>query len=166
MPARTQHTRPQHRRLRRCARGVAAVELAFLLVPLLLLTFGATEIGRAIYTYNTLDKTVRDAARYMSQHGSGDPSIEADAKCLAVYGNTGCTGNALAPGLSTSQVTVCDPITCAATHQGVSTGLGTINLVSVSIGAGANKYHYSSLVSLVFPSLDFNAISVTMRAQL
>jgi Flp pilus assembly protein TadG len=144
------------------ARGVAAIELAFLLTPLVMITFGATEIGRAIYTYNTLDKTVRDAARYMSQHGSGDADIQSDAKNLAVFGNTAGTGSALAPGLAITNVTVCDPVACPGTHQGVVTGSGTVNLVSVSI----TNYHYSSLVSFVFPSLDFNAISCTLRAQL
>ena len=33
-------------------RGVAAVELAVLLTPLVLMLFGATELGRAVYTYN------------------------------------------------------------------------------------------------------------------
>ena len=143
-------------------RGVAAIELAFLLTPLVMLTFGATEIGRAIYTYNTLDKTVRDAARYMSQHGSGDTDIQTEAKCLAVFGNTACTAPALAPGLTIAEVTVCDPVACPGSHQGVVTGSGTVNLVSVSI----NGYHYSSALSFVFPSLDFNAISCTLRAQL
>lgn len=147
-------------------RGVAAVELAFLLMPLTLITFGATEIGRAIYTYNTLDKTVRDAARYLSQHGSGDATIQNQAACLAVYGNTACASPALAPGLTVANVSVCDPIACPATHQGVATGLGTVNLVSVSIGAPATPYTFSSLVSFVFPSLNFNAISCTLRAQL
>ncbi|WP_280155679.1 TadE/TadG family type IV pilus assembly protein [Piscinibacter sp. XHJ-5] len=150
----------------RSTRGVAAVELALLLMPLVLITFGATEIGRAIYTYNTLDKTVRDATRYLSQHGSGDVTVQNQAACLAVYGNTTCTAPALAPGLTVSNVSVCDPVACPATHQGVATGLGTVNLVSISIGAPATAYTFSSLVSFVFPSLNFNSISCTMRAQL
>ena len=39
---------PRHKTLR----GVAAVELALTMVPLLILTFGVTEYGRAIFTYN------------------------------------------------------------------------------------------------------------------
>jgi Flp pilus assembly protein TadG len=143
-------------------RGVAAVEMGLLLLPLVTLAFGASEIGRAIYTYNTLDKTVRDAARYMSQHGSGDPVIQAEAKCLAVFGNTDCIAPAVAVGLSVSQVTVCDPVACPLTHQGVATGSGSVNLVQVSI----NNYSFSSAVSFVFPSLTFNNISATLRAQL
>jgi Flp pilus assembly protein TadG len=165
MIPKTNVSRTPRRRARsgaRDARGVAAVEMAFLLLPLVSLAFGASEIGRAIYTYNTLDKTVRDAARYMSQHGSGDPVIQAEAKCLAVYGNTDCVGAALAPGLTVGQVAVCDPVACPTTHQGVATGSGSVNLVQVSI----SQYSFASAVTFVFPSLSFNTISSTLRAQL
>ena len=66
-------------------RGVAAVELAIVITPMVLMMFGAVEFGRAIYTYNTLDKTVRDAARHLSQHGPGDAAIQTEARCLAVH---------------------------------------------------------------------------------
>lgn len=48
-------------------RGVAAVEFGILLIPLVLLAFGITEYGRAMYQYNALGKSVRSAARYLSQ---------------------------------------------------------------------------------------------------
>jgi len=143
-------------------RGVAAVEFALLLTPMILLMFGATEFGRAIYTYNTLDKTVRDAVRHLSQHGPGDAAIQAGARCLAVYGNTACTGNAIAPGLTTGAVNLCDAISCAGTHAAQATGSGAVNLVTVTISG----YSYNSLVEFVMPDLNFNNISATMRAQL
>jgi Flp pilus assembly protein TadG len=144
------------------SRGVAAVELGLLLAPLLALLFGVTEIGRAIYTYNTLDKTVRDAARHLSQHGPGDAVIAAEARCLAVHGTTDCTGDAVAPGLSTASVVLCDATLCPLTHAGQSTGLGAVNLVTVGIAG----YTWSSVVQWVVPDLSFNTISVTLRAQL
>lgn len=155
-------SRPRHQSRRRRCRGVAAVEFALLLLPLVLMTFGATEFGRAIYTFNTLDKTVRDAARHLSQHGPGDATIQAEARCLAVYGNTGCTGTAVATGLTTSKVSLCDAQSCPGTHAAQATGSGVANLVSASI----NNYAYTSLVQLVMPSLQFKTISSTMRAQL
>jgi len=46
---------PLTRRLRhRAQRGVAAIEFALVLLPMLLLAFGVVEYGRAIYQYNTL----------------------------------------------------------------------------------------------------------------
>ena len=150
---------PHHRAPQR---GVAAVELALLLAPVLVLLFGVTELGRALSTYNTLGKTVRDAARHLSQHGPGDPLIAAEARCLAVHGNPDCTGQALAPGLSTNQIHLCDAALCPSTHAGRSTGLGAINLVTV----GITGYAWSSAVQWVVPDLRFNTISVTLRAQL
>ena len=143
-------------------RGVAAVELGLLALPMVLMAFGATEYGRAIYTYNTLDKTVRDAARHLSQHGPGNTVIEAEARCLAVFGSTDCSGAALAPGLTTAAVTLCDALSCPGTHAAQPTGSGAANLVSVSISG----YRHTSAVTLVMPSLNFNNISTTMRAQL
>jgi Flp pilus assembly protein TadG len=143
-------------------RGVAAVEFAFILPMLLVMLFGTTEFGRAMYTYNTLDKAARDAARHLSQHGPGDTTIQAEARCLAVYGNTGCSGAPLAPGLKTANVTVCDALACPGTHASQPTGLGLINVVSVTV----TGYAYGSLVQFVMPSITFNDISVTMRSQL
>jgi Flp pilus assembly protein TadG len=148
---------PRHR-----SRGVAAVEFALLLAPMILMLFGATEFGRAIYTYNTLDKTVRDAVRHLSQHGPGDAVIQGEARCLAVYGNTGCTGTAIAPGLTTDAVTLCDALSCPVSHAAQATGSGAVNLVTVTIG----NYSYNSVVEFVMPDLNFNNISATMRAQL
>jgi Flp pilus assembly protein TadG len=143
-------------------RGVAAVEFALLLTPLVLMIFGTTELGRAIYSYNTLDKTVRDAARHLSQHGPGDTVIATEARCLAVYGSTDCTGSVVAPGLTTGMVSICDASLCPGSHANISTGLGSINLVTVSI----QNYPYNSLVEFVIPDMTFNNISVSLRSQL
>ena len=148
-------------------RGVAAVEMAFVLLPLILMIFGITELGRAIYSYNTLDKAVRDAARHLSQHGPGDPTIAAEAISLAVCGKTACTlaDAPLAPGLTASNVYLCDAVAAPApctSHAGVSTGLGSLNLVTV----GIKNYAYNSVVQFVVPNMTFNNIAVTMRAQL
>ncbi|HEU4844803.1 MAG TPA: TadE family protein, partial [Burkholderiaceae bacterium] len=113
--------------------GVASVELAFLLIPLVLLTFGTTEYGRAVYQYNALAKSSRDAARFLSGQGPGDPTDLATAKCLAVYGNADCNGTELVPGLTTAMVTICDSISCPSTHLNQATGSGVINLVTVTI---------------------------------
>ncbi len=147
-------------------RGVAAVELGLLLTPLVMMIFGTTELGRAIYSYNTLVKTVRDAARHVSQHGPGDPVIAAEARCLAVYGTTDCSGVAVAPGLTTGMVAICDAVDWSAcpsqSHAGQSTGLGSVDLVTVSI----QGYAYTSLVQFVIPNMTFNSISATLRSQL
>ncbi len=144
-------------------RGVAAVELALTMVPMLILTFGVVEYGRAIYTYNTIDKAARDAVRYLSAPPPGRPDPNADAINLVIYGDVGGSGTPLAPGLSPGMVKICDATTCAPTHASVPTGSGVINLVTVSI----EGYVYESIITYVAPAtLDFNSISVTMKANL
>ena len=139
-------------------RGVAAIELGIVLIPLVLLAFGITEFGRAIYQYNTLTKATRDATRFLSTQGAGDANDISAAKCLTVYGNKACTGNPLVPDLTTAMVTVCDSSNCPS-HQNQATGSGVINLVTVTV----TGYPFTSLVPFVVPSMNFGAISTTMR---
>lgn len=153
----------------RCAQGVAAVELALLLVPLLLVVLGVAEFGRAIHTFNTLAKGARDGARHLAQFGPGDAAVRAEARCLAVHGRVDCSGPALAPGLAVGQVVICDALACPATHANQATGLGVVNLASVTI----EGYVFDSLLDIALPGSGaalvdrrFPAIGATMRAPL
>lgn len=85
-------------------RGSQLVELA-LVIPILLLLLGATaEFGRFFYTYTTLLKGTRAAARYLVSQppGTGD----AAARNLLVYGNTAGTGAPVTNGLTTANVKI------------------------------------------------------------
>ena len=144
-------------RTRHRQRGAVAVELALVMIPLVLMAFGITEFGRAMYQYNTLAKSARDAARYLTQKGPGEGA--GTARCLAVYGNRTCSGSPLVPGLTLGHVQVRDQISDPATHQNQPTGGGVINLVSVTIGG----YQFVSLVPFVAPDMTFGEISVAMR---
>lgn len=160
---------------RRGQQGVAAVELAFIMVPLLILCFGITEVGRALYYYNGLVKATRGAVRYLAVQSLASPpqgetadSIRLKARSLAVCGAQACspTAQPLVPGLVLAQVSVCDPVGCPATHANVQTGQGSVGLVSVSIGgANAAAYSFSSLVPWVIPDFTFSPVSATMAAQ-
>src|SRR5688500_11611226 len=88
--------------MKRRQHGVALVEFALILPLLLLLTFITTEFGRAMYQYNTLAKSVRDSARYLSMQTPGTKMTE--ARNLVVYGNTAGTGTPLALGLTMAHV--------------------------------------------------------------
>lgn len=90
--------------------GVAIIEFALTLPLLLILTFITTEFSRALYQYNIIVKSVRDAARYLSIQ---DPTIKTNnpgkitiAKNLVVYGlpNPTAGQKPLASGLSVNQV--------------------------------------------------------------
>lgn len=118
--------------------GVAAVEFALLLIPMLVLCFGIVEYGRAIYQYNTLAKGVRDAVRLLAQNNPADTTYPTTAaRCLAVYGNTACTGQALVPGLTVNDVVICDRVSSTGCpgkqFANFATAIGTINLVEVRI---------------------------------
>jgi Flp pilus assembly protein TadG len=137
-------------------RGVAAVELAITIIPLLIMALGVAEYGRAYFTYNALAKSVRNAARYMTAPSPADTDPIQVAKNLAVYGSATPSAAPIAPGLTTTAVQVTPQL-------GVPTGSGSINLVTVSI----QGYRYQSVITYVAPEfIDFNTISVTMRTNL
>lgn len=155
--------------------GIAAVELALIMGPMLILCFGITEVGRALYHYNGLVKATRGAVRYLAVQSLASPplgetaqNIRDRARSLAVCGAQVCSLNAvpLVPGLTLAQVSVCDPVGCPSTHANVSTGQGGVNLVSVTIGGtGAAAFQFTSLVPWVIPSITFGPVTATMAAQ-
>lgn len=138
-------------------RGAVVVEMAIVLIPLLILAFGVTEYGRAMYQYNMIAKSVRDSARHLSQYAPGDATRIAEAKCLAVYGNVDCTLPALASGLTTSQVYVLDRSTDA-TYSLQSTGRGSVNLVAVEV----RGFTFISVAPAFVPNFEFDTIYSTM----
>jgi Flp pilus assembly protein TadG len=48
-------------------RGVAVVEFAIVIIPLLLITAGIVEFGRVFWYYDALSKATRDGSRYLSK---------------------------------------------------------------------------------------------------
>jgi Flp pilus assembly protein TadG len=150
------HRRPRH------SRGLAAVEFVITAPLLLLVLLACAEFGRAFVQYATLDYSVRNSVRYVSENaiigttGVVSPSATTitQAKNLAVYGNVAGTGSPRLPNFQTSQVTVSSP--------------GGNNIV-----VSAN-YPYQPVVGSALPtfgfgggpiSLTFNMqIAVTMRA--
>lgn len=146
--------------------GVAIVEFALVLPLLLILTFITTEFGRALYQYNVLTKSVRDAARYMSTQTPGDTTKYPIAKNLVVYGNPAGSGTPLVIGLTAAQVP--DPVWQFAGAAPV------INTVTVQIGFGplgsATRYTFQPLITsafgLNFDIITYAPISATMRGAL
>lgn len=155
-------------------RGVAAVEMALIMVPMLILCFGIVELGRALYMYNGLVKSTRGAVRYMTSQSLSSPpagetaaTIRLKARSLAVCGAYDCAGkDPLVPGLVLAQVSICDLLSCPTTHNNVSTGQGTANLVSVTIGGtGAAAYDFTSIMPWVIPDMAFAPVTATMVSQ-
>jgi len=95
-------------------RGTAAVEFMIAVPLLLMLLIGVSEFGRMLFQYNTLTKSTRDAARYLSANarvGSTsavvlDGTDISETQNLVVYGNTAGSGQELLPNLVPGNVSV------------------------------------------------------------
>lgn len=163
-------------------RGIAAVEFALVLMPMTVLATGVAEFGRAIYQYETLTKSTRNAARYLSVFLPTDSAYPlAAAQCLVVYGNTTCgaAGTELVPGLTTSMVIVCDaahttdcadasdppqfanlPTYDSTNNAASGTATGSINLVEVKV----KGYKYQPIPAYPgLSSITFSNIVTVMR---
>jgi Flp pilus assembly protein TadG len=135
-------------------RGVALVEFAFVLPLLLVLSLIATEMGRAVYRYNTTAKAVRDAVRYLSVQTPGTHINE--ARNLIVYGNTAGTGPMLDTALGADKVP-------APTWQ--TTGSNPlINTVTIRVSGYQFRPLVTNMFGARFAAITFNDISATMRS--
>jgi hypothetical protein len=137
--------------LNRKQRGQSLVEFAMVVPFLLLVVVGTIEIGRAYYYYNTLSKSVREGARYVSGHPYDSSAELPNAKKMVVFGNTGGSGSPVLPGLTTTMVTI--------TPRGGGTDMTTPPLwVKVSV-----SYPYTSVIAgLITLNMNFTP-AVEMR---
>lgn len=142
-------------------RGTAIVEFAIALPLMLFLMLATVEFGRILSEYNTLTKSVQDAARYVASNAAVGTtrivnitsSLQTQAANLVVTGNINGTGNALLPSLTTGNVTVAD-----AGNGYVSVSV-TYTYVPI-VGASLPTFGFTSPISLALP---LNA-AVIMRA--
>jgi len=158
------------------SRGAAVVEFALLIIPLMVLVFGITEFGRAIYQYDTLTKATRNAVRYLSTRASGEGF--GVAQDLAYCGKSPCgTAAPLVPGLATSMIVICDSTNssgsgnpssgCTDRARGsVDSGSEPINLVTVKI----EGFVFAPVVNFTISGqqvglngITFDTIASTMR---
>lgn len=136
--------------------GVALVEFALILPMLLVMTFITTEFGRALYQYNAITKSVRDAARYLSLQTPGTHQVE--AANLIVHGNTAGTGPVLARGLTASHV-------LAPVWETVGTN-PSINAVTVRVSGYQFQSMFATAFGHTFGTYTFSDITATMRSHL
>ena len=144
-------------------KGAALVEFALILPLLLALTFITTEYARAIFQYNSLTKSVRNAARYLSTQGSTFNSTTADiAKNIAVYGRPAASGTPLAPGLD--KATHIPDSNIIYNNAGAAP---TVRIVTVRISGYRFRSMFGGGFGLTFSlplgDINFENIQATMR---
>jgi hypothetical protein len=146
---------------RRRQTGVAMIEMVIVTPLLLLLVLGVSELGNAFMQQNTLNKSVRDAARQVAGLAllgtTGTvfltPDLIADARNLVVYGNVFGVGSPRLPALSVGQVSVSDAGNDLVTVQANYDYIPIVSPVLETFGMG------------VGPSLEITLrASITMRA--
>jgi Flp pilus assembly protein TadG len=135
--------------------GAALVELALVLPFLLAMSMLVAEFGRAIYQYNILTKSVRDAARYLSVQTPG--THVAEAKNLVVYGTTAAGTTPLARGLTTAMVSATWPAAAVGTNP-------PINTVSVTVSGYSFASMWPTLFGLPFGTITYSDVAATMRS--
>lgn len=138
--------------------GAALVEFALILPLLLLLTMITTEFGRAIYQYNTIVKSLRGAARYLSVQTPGgvDAAAITAATNLVVFGKTEIDDDApLVPGLT--QANVATPTWKTAGSNPL------INTVTITVTGFTFHPLVTGVFGTAFGDVRFGDISATMR---
>jgi Flp pilus assembly protein TadG len=142
-------------------RGVATIEVAIALPVLMLLMMATVEIGRLLSQYDTLTKSVRNAARYLASNAAlgttGVVSISAAVQGatanLVAKGNVNGTGSSLLPGLAAGNVTV-------ANAGGGYVSVSATYTYQPLLGAALPTFGYGPAIALGFPV----TATVVMRA--
>ncbi len=150
--------------------GVAMVEFAIILPLMIMLLFGITELGRALYQQNTLDKAVNTGARYLARmdglvqitEDNCTPLTQAEwdastaverAKELVAYGS-GTTP--LLPSLDETDVTIPLP-----EQRLVNKNDGSVNICVIEVSARVPFVGYFGEIVVPFANLG----SITLNAK-
>jgi len=154
-------------------RASAAVEMALVMPLLMVLMFGAVDIGNYFLSEHVVDKSVRDAARYAARLPFADyPSCalpsggtaEQQTQRLARFGDPDGTGTARLPGWTADNMTTVT-IACDTdvSHAYVNGGIyadfpngGEVPIVTVSA-----QVPYNSL----FGVIGLGSVSLNLNAQ-
>lgn len=135
------------------ARGIAAVEFVVTVPVLILLMLAVAELGHALIQFDTLTYSVRNSARFVSEHvipGDTDrissqliADVQDAARNLVVYGSVDDGGSPLLRNGGATEVSV-----------------SQFGDYDVQVTA---TYPYEPLLGAVLPTFDMRVV-VTMRA--
>ncbi len=155
--------------LARDERGVAATEFGLILPMLVILLFSFYEAGRVYWSYNIVQSSARDAARYGARMeivcdsgGVGswvDPADETAVKNLTRTGTLDGTGDPLVNGW-TDNATVTVTLNCVDNTSGTLQGryFEHDRIPTVTITAAAP---YGALFGGLFPGFNLTSLTVS-----
>jgi Flp pilus assembly protein TadG len=164
---------------RRLQRGAAAVELAVLSAIFLFpIGFAIIEFGRAMYHFDVLTKSARDAARYLSTQSETSAGSRANllarARCVALTGSasttqTGCSGTVLVPNAANvtpaTIVKICDAVDSSActgiSHNRVSTATASGNVIHNLVTVRIEGISFGPFVDWIASTAKYGTVSAT-----
>lgn len=87
-------------------KGIYTVEFAIVGTALFIILFGAIEVARALFAYNTLAEATRRGARVAAVCSAGDVARAQRATVFSVAGEDGSDASPILKGLDVGDVTV------------------------------------------------------------
>ena len=161
----------------RAERGQAATELAFLVPFLMMILFGAFQVGRVFFLYHTLQKALRGGAGMLARSAnvnycSADDGALADARNFIVFGNLQGMGTPVVQGLTPEMIQILPERTgpdstavaeCLCTEEGdscdVASGGRPPDFVVVNLGGGFP-------VDVPFPYINLGSINLQVSVRM
>lgn len=142
----TSYMTNKSKNLRQNQVGGPLAEFALIIPLLLLLTFGAFEIGRMFFLQNMVNQSVQDAARYVARHpavidpdncgspGGGFAAVQANARTIVQNGDL-ASGTPLTADLTGATITVevncvSAPGTMETTNPGAGTAIPIVEITA------------------------------------
>jgi Flp pilus assembly protein TadG len=140
---------------RRSQKGQSLVEMALVCLIFFFLLFGILEFGRALWTYNTIVQSTREAARWavVNVANAADSTDINRARNIVIYGYPDVSSGApLVPGLDSATVTVViQPL------QTDVSGTAITEKISVSV----SNYQFQFIVPIA-PTITIPAFETTL----
>ena len=141
------------RRLGRGSRGQSLVEFAIVLPIITLVVLGLFDLGRAVFTYNTLAQAARQGNRAAIVDQNSDR-----VKAVAV---------AAAPtiGLTSSNLSVCfktedsSQTNCSSSTDNCSSSVRVIGCLAI-VTASVTYVPITPVISIMFPSISLSSTSI------
>jgi len=130
-------------------RGAALVEFAIAATVFLAAVFGVLEVGRLLWTHNSLVDATRRGARYAINQGMST-AAQTEARNMAIYGNTGGTGQPLVSDLAPEQVKI--------SYQNFELGGGTVTVE-------VENYEFKFVLPLVTSTLHLPAYKTSLTGE-